>query len=197
MKTLKHILAVSICVLSLVCCGRDEGKVIPRNKMADIYAEMFLTDQWLNTRALRKMADTSLVYEPILQKYGYTSKDYRKTVDVYLDDPERFARVLRTTGEILDKRLEELNDTKDRMAQEAAMKKRLAELKIVVDLDIEELFPYLFDEPYVHYYDSLAVEQDTMLVYRLKNIESLDTLYDGLRMIVKDSLEIEDTVIVE
>ena len=49
----------------------------------------------------------------------------------------------------------------------------------------------------IHYYDSLAVEQDTMLVYRLKNIESLDTLYDGLRMIVKDSLEIEDTVIVE
>lgn len=197
MKVIRHILAVSICVLSLVCCGKDEGKVIPRNKMAEIYAEMFLTDQWLNTRALRKMADTSLVYEPILQKYGYSSKDYRKTVDVYLDDPERFARILRTTGEILDERLAELNDTKDRMAREAALRRRLAEMKIVVDIPIEEFFPYLFDEPYVHYYDSLAVEPDTMLVYRLKNIESLDTLYDGLHMIIRDTLEVKDTVIVE
>lgn len=197
MKVIRHILAVSICVLSLVCCGKDEGKVIPRNKMAEIYAEMFLTDQWLNTRALRKMADTSLVYEPILQKYGYSSKDYRKTVDVYLDDPERFARILRTTGEILDERLAELNDTKDRMAREAALRRRLAEMKIVVDIPIEEFFPYLFDEPYVHYYDSLAVEPDTMLVYRLKNIESLDTLYDGLHMIIRDTLEVKDTIIVE
>ena len=197
MKTLRYISAALVVMLFLISCGGGEGKVIPRSKMANIYAEMFLTDQWINTPVLRKIADTSLVYEPILEKYGYSSKDYRKTVDVYLDDPERFSRVLRTTGEILDERLKELNDIKERMAHEEAVRKYLAGLKIYVDFKAEEYFPYLFDEPYVHYYDSLSVEQDSMLVYRLKNIELSDTTYQGIRMVVRDSLEIKDSVIVE
>lgn len=191
-------MTVSVCVLSLLSCGKDEGKVISRSKLAEIYAEMFLTDQWINTLPLRKMADTSLVYEPILEKYGYSSKDYRKTVEVYLDDPERFSRVLRTTGEILDERLKELEEIKEKIAHEEAVKKYLASLKIYADCRVEEFFPYLFDEPYVHYYDSLSVEPDSMLVvYRLKNIDRADTTYDGLRMVIKDTLEIKDTVIVE
>ena len=191
-------MTVMVCVLSLLSCGKDEGKVIPRSKLADIYAEMFLTDQWINTLPLRKIADTSLVYEPILERYGYSTKDYQKTVEVYLDDPERFSRVLRTTVEILDGRLKELDEIKERMAHEEAVKKYLASLKIYADCKVEEFFPYLFDEPYVHYYDSLSVEPDSMLVvYHLKNIDRADTTYDGLRMIIRDSLEIKDTVIVE
>ena len=51
------------------------------------------------------------------------------------------------------------------------------------------------DEPYVHYYDSLTFEPDSILVYTLVPIETSDTLYDRLEMIVKtDSLGICDSI---
>ena len=57
-----------------VSCRKDEAEVIPRSKMAEIYAEMLVTDQWITTTpGIRMIADTSLVYEPILEKYGRKS----------------------------------------------------------------------------------------------------------------------------
>ena len=51
------------------------------------------------------------------------------------------------------------------------------------------------DEPYVHYYDSLTFEADSLLVYRLVAIERADTLYDRLEMIIQsDSLSVCDTL---
>ena len=183
------------CALSLISCSDRGGRVIPRAKLAEIYAEMFVTDQWvLSTPSVRRLADTSLVYEPILEKYGYTSEDYRKSVDSYMDDPERFSRILRSSVGILDKRLEELNKKKEELDHLKALEKLLQQLKYESDFKAEEFFPYLFDEPYVHYYDSLSVEPDSVLmVYRLKNIERADTIFDGLTVIVRDSLDVADT----
>ena len=65
-----------------------------------------MTDQWVtSTPGIRMIADTSLVYEPILDKYGYDSDDYRKSIEVYMDDPERFARIFRESGDIIEERL--------------------------------------------------------------------------------------------
>ena len=89
-------------------CLKEEDKVIPKGKLAKIYAEMLLTDQWIqDTPGIRYVADTSLIYEPILEKYGYDKMDYLHTVDRYLDDPERFSRIWRETSDILDARLKE------------------------------------------------------------------------------------------
>ena len=104
MKTCLRNICLITSFLLLFACSR-EAKVIPRGKMAQIYAEMLVTDQWINsTPSVKRMADTSLVYEPILEKYGYSSADYRKSVETYMDDPERYSRILRTSAEILDKR---------------------------------------------------------------------------------------------
>ena len=71
MKAVRHISAVFAVLLLIVSCSGDNGKVIPRSKLAEIYAEMFMTDQWIiSTPGVRQIADTSLVYEPILEKYG-------------------------------------------------------------------------------------------------------------------------------
>ena len=108
-KVFRYIFAVIAAAVLLSSCNGDEAEVIPRAKLSEIYAEMLMTDQWItSTPGIRHMADTSLVYEPILEKYGYDSEDYRKTVDKYMDDPERFSRILRSTVEIFDERLEEL-----------------------------------------------------------------------------------------
>lgn len=198
MKIVRHISAILALSLFLISCSKDkdEGKVISRSKLAEIYAEMLMTDQWITgTPGIRQIADTSLVYEPILEKYGYTSADYRKSVDKYMDDPERFSRILRTTGELLDKRLTSLKKRKEELDHIRALEKLLHQLKYEADFKAEDFFPYLFDEPYVHYYDSLDVKPDSVLmVYRFNNIDRADTLFDGVRIIVRDSLDVKDTL---
>ncbi len=189
--TRQHILIALTAVMTLItACGNDEGEVIPRKKMAKIYAEMLVTDQWINsTPEVRKIADTSLVYEPILEKYGYDSKDYRKTVDRYMDDPERFSRIFREAGEILGEKIVELKLEQVRL-------EALANLpKIEYDYTLSELAPCLADEPYYHTYDSLAVGNDSItMIFKVFSIERSDTLYEGLRMIIRDSVVVGDTV---
>lgn len=114
-------------VIFLASCRRDDAEVIPRDDLARIYAEMLLTDQWIvNTPNIRLIADTSLVYAPILGRYGYDAEDYRKSVDHYMDDPERFARIFRETGEILDAKMADLEARKAEM-------QRLEHLRVLAE----------------------------------------------------------------
>lgn len=198
MRLIRHIMLMTVVFLLAVSCGRKEDKVIPRSKLAEIYAEMMLVDQWImNNPGNRHIADTSLVYEPVLERYGYTSADYRKSVDVYMNDPERFSRILRTTAEILGEKLNALEDQKKEIEHQEALRKLRESLKIKVEIDMGEYFPYLDEEPYVHYYDSLAVEPDSLWIYRMRNIDRADTIYRDLRMVILDSLQVRDTVTVK
>lgn len=99
----KHILPMAaLCLLLSSCGGRD---IIPRATMAEIYADMFLADQWLYDHASeRSVADTSLFYDPILARYGYTFEQYDKSVKHYMKDPERFSKVFRIATEKLRSR---------------------------------------------------------------------------------------------
>lgn len=200
----RHIYIALVATVLLVSCSKDEAEVIPRSKLAKIYAEMLMTDQWItSTSGVRKIADTSLVYEPILEKYGYSTVDYCKTVEVYMDDPERFSRVLRTSAEILDKQLTGLRAELKKQEMAEAKRKRLEKLRYRSDFKPEEYFPYMFDEPFVHYYDSVSFSPDSILyVYRLIDVERTDTIYEGIRMKVAadtlvtcDSLAAADTIV--
>ena len=191
MKLWKYILPLMAVVVFASCSSKDEAEVIPRDTMADIYVEMLMMDQWITTiPGMRIIADTSLVYEPILEKYGYDKMDYIHSVDVYMDDPERFSRILRTSIDKLDKRIAGLQKKlKEQQLEEEAARKIE---RFRQDYSFKEYFPYLDDEPYVHYYDSLTFEVDSLRTYRLVPIETKDTLYDKLRMVVKsDTLEVE------
>lgn len=196
---LQHIVVLLAAVVMSVSCS-DRAEVIPRGKLAAIYAEMLMTDQWINARTdVRRMADTLLVYEPILQKYGYDQMDYLKTVDKYMDDPERFARIFRESGDIIEDRLKVLRQELDQKNRLEALRKRIEEMTIKSDFKAEEFFPYLFGEPYVHYYDSLVIEIDSVIQhYRFRDVPTTDTLYDGVRMLIQlDSLELADSLAVK
>ena len=189
-KLFLHISAVSAALLLCLACSQDKSTVIPRGKMSKIYAEMLVMDQWAVSESdLRTIADTSLVYEPIFQKYGYDTEDYRKSVEHYMKDPERFSRILRATSEILEARIVEIKELKRLYLRQVEIS------GFVTDFNIGEYFPYLSEEPYVHYYDSLSVEPDTMWVYRLKNTDRGDTIYRDLRMVILDTLNVRDTVV--
>jgi hypothetical protein len=147
MKVLRHIFPVILTVMLLVSCGGRDGKVIPRGEFAEIYAQMLLMDQWISqTPGARHIADTSLVYEPILNEHGYTSSDYRKSVDVYMDDPERFSRILRETVGIFDGMLKELEVKKAEQTRLEEIRKHIEQLRESVVVDMEKYFPDVIHE---------------------------------------------------
>ena len=185
-----NIIAACAVLFSLAGCSFNRTKVIPRGEMAEIYAEMLMADQWIieNSRT-RTQADTSLVYEPIFQRYGYDTEDYRASVAHYMKDPERYSRILRETAEILDARILELK-----------------ELKRIEDRR-KSIVPYKIDRFRLYYVrsveglwehgDSVSVEVDSLVpVLEMHLHETSDTLYEGLEMIIKtDSLSVKDTLL--
>lgn len=110
---MKKVLPLVLVALVLASC-LHRSRVIPAAKLSDIYVDMFMADQWVaqNQRA-RKTADTSNLYAPILEKYGYTVEDYDASVKHYLRKPDKYAKILKSAGAKLNrqaKRLEAIED---------------------------------------------------------------------------------------
>lgn len=106
---LRNGILVLAAIASIVACSGKRARVIPSDKLSEIYAEMFLVDQWIKAdRHLNRIADTMLVYEPVFNKYGYTTEDFRHTVEVYRATPGKFAKVFNTTATMLRTRVNEL-----------------------------------------------------------------------------------------
>ena len=113
-RFIRIVLMVLVSAVCLCSCGRD-GKVIPRNKMARIYAEMFLADSWVNQspQEIRERADTTALYRPIIERYGYTLEDYWASIAYYLQDPDRFSRILRKSTDILSAEIAALEKARE------------------------------------------------------------------------------------
>lgn len=114
-KALGHIMlvvALSFCVMGC----HSQGKVIPKSKMVLIYADMLLADQWLSDHAdARTIADTTLFYEPIFRKYGYTTRDYDASITYYIDRPDKFNKVIQKTAKLLNNKFLEYNKIADKL----------------------------------------------------------------------------------
>ena len=114
MESRRNIILPLMLLLLLLASCSERARIIPQGKMAKIYAEMFVADQWVMVNpAVRKQADTSLFYEPIFRKYGYTFKDYNASVEHYLLDPDTYVKILTQTSQILDSRLEQARSLKE------------------------------------------------------------------------------------
>ena len=187
-RSLKYIVLILALVLVLVpSCRKDSAKVIPRSKLARIYAEMLVTDQWIiSTPKIRNIADTSLVYDPILEKYGYTPEDYQQSVMYYLNDPERFSRILRTSGELLDK---ELKVMRKQQAKILRIKALMASLTIPELVLFQKDFP---DKDNYNWSDSLKVRWDSLgNMWVTVREPRIDTVYEGVRLVVPvDTVEV-------
>lgn len=103
LKIRGHIL-LPLLLLVALSCNRDKP-TISREDMALIYADMLLTDQWLEFHdEYRRDTDTLLVYTPIFAKYGYTADDFSQSMAYYLRDPERYLLMLKETEKHLHER---------------------------------------------------------------------------------------------
>ena len=195
MKRVLHkiLILLAAAVLLASSCVRDKARVIPRSKMSKIYAEMLVMDQWVqNKPGLRTIADTSLVYEPILEKYGYDSDDYQHTVAYYMADPERFSRILRTTVSILDKDLKALRKKQAEITLQEKLKKEIEKFEITKFQFYNE---FVTEDGLRNPSDSIDVVWDTTYnSYKFRRIPRIDTIYEGPRMIVTDTLAVKDTL---
>lgn len=62
--------------------------------MTDIYVDLFLADQWLRENpSKRDIADTTLFFEPVFRKYGYSFKDYNASLDYYAGDIDQLSEI--------------------------------------------------------------------------------------------------------
>ena len=184
-KRSAYIVAMALSALIfLASCGRDEAEVIPRDDMSRIYAEMLLTDQWIiNTPNIRLIADTSLVYAPIFEKYGYDTDDYRKSVDHYMDDPERLARIFRKTGDILDAKIADLEKIK--AERQRVENRRIMAERFRPDIKWEEVYRDTI-------YSGIGLYLEQMYIRDTVSEENADTVHvepvDTLMQMVPDSL---------
>lgn len=133
---MRQLPAYLLVLLALVSsCGKE--KRISEDNFAKIYADMFLADQWIVSNRLSRTADTSLVYEPIFKKYGYTSDDYRSSLEYYMDDATAFAQVLEEAREILKSKVALATRERDyevlRDSVRAVMKRTYRPIFIPVD----------------------------------------------------------------
>ena len=173
------VLSALLLLLSLGACAR-KARVIPDNKLADIYAEMFLADQWLSTNySYRRVADTTLFYEPIFEKYGYNLADFNESMRYYVKKPDKYAKILKTAGLKLD-----------------AQAKRLKKVEDYYN-NREKFSPYI---PKSFNLETL-MSQDTMMSVCVRDIVEAWQVDDSLAvrdsLIVRDSLAVKDALIVK
>lgn len=169
--------AVLACLLS---CSKKGGRMIPADDLAAMYADMLIVDQWVrNNVSTTRSADTSLVYEPIIRRHGYTRDDYIHTVEAYLRKPGAFAEVFDKTRDLLQERSDFLTAIDDyRNKVEARTDFRRAPVFAVTG------------EPTL----SVRIELDSLGVYSLERMQP-DTVYERLIRIVRDSLLRDSTVV--
>jgi hypothetical protein len=191
------IIALSLFVtfFSLNSCGKDG--IIDKDEMAQIYAEMLVTDQWINTTpGVRMIADTSLVYAPILERYGYNAADYRRSVDYYLNDPDTYADIMKETVRILDSKLADLNKRKHEINEAKERAKYIKSMSQDIAIDDSWLAMKHIEDNGFGLDDSLSVEWDSLsfcfnIVKVSKKLEVLDSLA------VRDTLPSVDSLVLK
>ena len=91
-----HILLLLLVLPCLLTGCAQRGRVIPEEKMSRIYEDMLLADQWLRDHPdSRKAADTTLFFDPIFKRYGYSFEDFDRSVNYYVDHPEQYTKILK------------------------------------------------------------------------------------------------------
>lgn len=108
----RHTVIAVILILAtlLTSCGKKKG-IIPRDVMSEIYYDIYMADQAIKSKFIfKRMADTLMIYEPIFNRYGYTTEDYSRSVEYYLERPAKFEDIFEETKLKLEKRRAQLQN---------------------------------------------------------------------------------------
>jgi hypothetical protein len=137
MKIFRHSLAVCIALAAVVLGGCNRPQTISDNELIDIFHDAYLTNAYLSSTF--EEYDSVLVYEPILERYGYTIEDLQHSIQTF---SERKSALLSDLVAKTYRRLDEeskaearkvvILDTLDRVAQRTYTRMIYADSLIVV-----------------------------------------------------------------
>ena len=185
-----HIALAAVALLLLLpACGR-RGRIIPAGKMAEIYVDMFLADQWVSDNyGTRKVADTSDFYGPIFKAHGYNFKDYDRSVNHYLENPENYSRLLDKSVDILEKRIKALKNEEERREKVKELERYLRD-NLLPRVDFEQ------DDTLLWRPDTLAASADSLVAAAdsLAISDSLAAAADSLVAVSDSLVAIKDTI---
>lgn len=72
--------------------------------MEEIMYQLLIQDQQIkHDVALRRQADTCLVYEGIFESFGYDTDDFLNSLDYYLAEPAKFEKVMEAVSDRLER----------------------------------------------------------------------------------------------
>lgn len=184
-RILRIVLPVVVIAVALGACARG-ARVIPVRKMERIYREMFLADQWLEDNPDRRSeADTTWFYEPVFEKYGFTLKDYQKSVDYYLNDPKRYAEML---GRVSDRLRAEMGELNRKIALEDKARFKadsIARAQKSLPMRTFHSAIDIFKDGFSM--DSVCFLKDSAGIYYLAPVVR-DTMFLGPELIIRDTL---------
>ena len=184
-RTACHIVLAVLALLALSACG---PRRIPKGEMEDIFYQMFLQDQKIKQdRSLKQMADTSLVYEPILESKGYDTDDYLYSLHEYLAEPEKMEKIMGNVAERIEK---ELKGVKKEVELEKWRDRMLSIYRKQIDTS---KFPKLRVRPV----DTLKVRFDGDSAYMHKVVDSLKLIPRDSLIFLRDTVEIKADSLLE
>jgi hypothetical protein len=177
------VIAAAFVAVALSCAKSPE--IIPKRQMEKIYRDMFLADQWLvDSGERRRMADTTLFYEPIFEKYGYTSDDYRQSVNYYLKDPKRYAEMI---GKVVEALEGEAAAIQRDLLQREKIRMRADSIAAAMKAFTPEDFTLYGDLFYVDAMtDRIDIQKNARGVYFPVPVVE-DTVFHGPELIIKDT----------
>lgn len=169
MKIFRHSLAVCIALAAVVLGGCNRPQTIPDNELIDIFHDAYLANAYLNSTF--EEYDSVLVYEPILERYGYTTEDLQHSIQTF---SERKSALLSDLVAKTYRRLDEeskaearkvvILDTLDRVAQRTYTRMIYADSLIVAKelrdtsklrITIDSLVPGEYNVSFSYLIDSL------------------------------------------
>jgi hypothetical protein len=92
----KIVLATVLTLLLFQGCGPDD--VIPRKDMEEILSEFYLADAVIETlnssrSDTRENPDSMRVYQPIIEKHGYSKEMFLSSLDYYLHHSDELSKI--------------------------------------------------------------------------------------------------------
>lgn len=116
---MKRLIPVLLALLFAASCSHPEGRVIPERTFSKIYADMALADIWIaHHPEYMTQADTSMVYEFVFREYGYSTKDYLKSVEHYVAKPDKLCYIVERAKDRLEKKAQEYKAIERKLNQQ-------------------------------------------------------------------------------
>ncbi len=117
---------VFMSVLAVPSCRSEKEAPISQENMENIIYDMLIIEELLYSRGdIRAQSDSSYVYLPIFEKYGYSIEDFHNSVEYYLRHIVQFVELSTSVKERLEAEQAMLDS-----ASQPAQKK-----KVVIDSD--------------------------------------------------------------